>query len=69
MGEITRPAKAGENLGKAICDMVHLMYQNDTAIYFLEALIEILEIDWKDRSFRRIKKIKKGELKDGKDQG
>jgi|GEM_PF-1842586 len=38
----TRPWKAGEDLGKAIIEMVNLMYQNKTALAFIKALsIEI----------------------------
>ena len=34
-GATTRARKAGEALGEAIIEMVHLMYQNNTAALFL----------------------------------
>jgi len=38
MAEKTRAWKAGESLGKAIIEMIQLMYQKDTALSFLRAL-------------------------------
>lgn len=35
---IGRPEKAGEKMGESIIEMVHLMYQNKTALKFLNAL-------------------------------
>lgn len=42
-----RPEKAGKRLAEAIIEMVHLMYQNNTALKFLNALHDRLfeEID------------------------
>jgi len=40
---ILRPHKAGESMAKSIIEMIHLMYQNTTAIRFLVALIHTLE--------------------------
>jgi len=39
---MTRAAKAGKRLGKSIIEMVHLMYQNNTALTFLKALYDTL---------------------------
>lgn len=35
---MTRAEKAGQKLGEAIIEMVHLMYQNNTAENFYEGL-------------------------------
>jgi len=40
-----RPRGAGEAMGKAIVEMVHLMYQNQTAKRFLEPLIRVLQLE------------------------
>lgn len=37
-GATSRAWKAGEEMGKAILEMVHLMYQNQTALAFIRAL-------------------------------
>ena len=42
-GEEMRAENAGIELAKAIIEMVHLMYQKRTALYFLEKLIEHLQ--------------------------
>ena len=34
----TRASHAGEEMGKAIVEMVHLMYQNQTALAYIKAL-------------------------------
>ena len=44
-----RPGKGGENMGKAIVEMVNLMYQNQTAKTFLKSLIKVLELELKKR--------------------
>ena len=44
-----RPKLAGENMGRAIIEMVHLMYQNQTAKRFLEPLIKVLKSELKRR--------------------
>jgi len=36
----TRASKAGESLGDAIVEMIHLMYQNNTAAAFLRGLYQ-----------------------------
>ena len=38
MSKETRAWKAGENLGRAIIEMIHLVYQKNTALSFLKAL-------------------------------
>lgn len=44
-----RPGKAGKDMGKAIIEMVNLMYQNQTAKQFLKSLIKVLELELKKR--------------------
>ena len=39
---MTRSQIAGKRMGEAIIEMIHLMYQNKTAMYFLKALIKTL---------------------------
>ena len=39
----TRSAKAGESMAKSTIEMVHLMYQDKTALHFLKALHKSLE--------------------------
>ena len=46
---MTRSYKAGMKLGEAIIEMVHLMYQNTTAIYFYNALLKTLKQECKIR--------------------
>ncbi len=46
---MSRGEKAGIQFANAIREMVNLMYQNNTAIYFLEALIGLLTIELRDR--------------------
>jgi len=46
----TRPQWVGWGMGFAIIQMIHLMYQNNTAKGFLEALIEILEKELRKRN-------------------
>lgn len=45
----TRPWRAGAALAAAIIEMVHMMYQNETAMQFLGGLVSKL----KDEAFRR----------------
>lgn len=40
---MTRAEKAGQRMGKAIIEMVHLMYQNNTAGRFYKGLIKALQ--------------------------
>lgn len=46
---IARGEKAGWLLGFAICEMVNLMYQNNTAFYFLRGLRKIINSDFNKR--------------------
>lgn len=41
--DIRRPEKAGNRMARAIIEMIHLMYQNRTAIKFLSSLIMTLQ--------------------------
>lgn len=47
----TRPYKAGENLANAITEMVHLMYQNETAEKFLKGLTSNLLKEMERRKY------------------
>lgn len=42
MSKKPRAYKAGENIAKAIIEMVHLMYQNNTAKHFYDGLNKTL---------------------------
>ena len=42
-GTIIRSKKAGEDMAKAIIEMVHLMYQNNTANNFYMGMMEELQ--------------------------
>ena len=46
----TRAGWVGWGMGFAIIQMVHLMYQNNTAKGFLEALIKTLEKELRKRN-------------------
>ena len=48
-----RSYKAGENFGLAIIEMIHLMYQRQTAIAFLQGLIKILRKEFWRRTHER----------------
>ena len=45
----TRAYKAGQQMGRAITEMVNLMYQKQTAIKFLNGLLAILHKDISNR--------------------
>ncbi|MCK5611152.1 hypothetical protein KAR91_55275 [Candidatus Pacearchaeota archaeon] len=49
---MTRAEKAGRKLGTTIIEMVHLMYQNETALDFLNAV--------HDRLYEEIEKRQSG---------
>lgn len=51
----TRAYKAGENAGFAIVEMMHLMYQNNTAKKFISGLMSVLLPEYE----KRLPKIKK----------
>ena len=42
---MTRPGDAGHEMAKAIIEAVHLMYQNKTAISYLNELILTLQVE------------------------
>lgn len=44
MKKLSRAEAAGRALGRAIMEMVHLMYQRNTAANFLEGLIDVLKV-------------------------
>ena len=48
-GATQRSRKAGTAMGKALIEMVHLMYQNNTARHFLFGLINVLLKELKKR--------------------
>ena len=45
----TRAYKAGTQLGQTIVEMVHLMYQNQTAKRFFSGLMKVLNLEHKRR--------------------
>ena len=53
-----RSVRAGEDLGRAIIEMVHLMYQRDTAIRFLKGLKAIIDKEL-DRRLKELPKYRK----------
>ena len=56
----SRAERAGELLGKAIIEMVHLMYQKNTALNFLDGLLKTLTIEYakRDSDYRKRRKKK-----------
>ena len=50
----TRADKAGSEMGEAIIETVHLMYQNTTAIHYLRGLIIALQTERKSREKNEI---------------
>jgi len=42
MSKTTRAGKAGKQLGESIVEMINLMYQDNTALHFLEALVCVI---------------------------
>lgn len=47
---MTRPFAAGRAQGNCLVEQAHLMYQNDHAQQFLEALKEVIDEELKRRS-------------------
>ena len=45
MGRVSRAELAGRTMGEAIVEMIHLMYQKNTARNFLKGLLAVLEKD------------------------
>ena len=45
----TRVAKAGDSMGKAIVENVHLLYLNDNALEYLKAITGVLNKELKRR--------------------
>ena len=52
---MTRANRAGQQIGRGIIDMVHLMYQNQTAMRFYESLKLTIdeEIERRERDMQR----------------
>jgi len=50
---IIRGKEAGKQMGRAIIEMVHLMYQNNTAKYFYLGLIQEIQKEMKRRKITR----------------
>ena len=48
-GATVRARKAGERLGESIIEMVHLMYQNNTAKNFYIGLLSVLRRELVER--------------------
>jgi len=60
MGEKkSRAEKAGILLGKALIEMVHLMYQDNTAKNFLTGLLNTLTKEWERRGLNGVHKRSK----------
>lgn len=57
-GATQRGYKAGLAMGKSIIEMVHLMYQNNTAKHFYRGLNKIIQEEIKCRSIDLSKKIR-----------
>ena len=51
-GATTRASKAGKQMAEAIIEMVHLMYQNNTALSFLVALNRRIFAEMKRRGWK-----------------
>ena len=51
ISENSRVAKAGKQMAEAIIEVVHILYLNDNALEFLQAIIKNL-----DREFERRRK-------------
>ncbi len=49
ISEVTRPAKAGKQLGYAITEIVNILYLKKNALCFLNSLIKVLTIDFDRR--------------------
>lgn len=45
----TRVAKAGNAMGKAIIENVHLLYLNDNALEYLQAIVKSLQEEFINR--------------------
>ena len=52
-GAVTRAAEAGKQMARGIVEMVHLMYQNNTALSFLESLNKGIFAEMKRRGWKR----------------
>ena len=62
-GATHRSYKAGKDMAKAIIEMVHLMYQNNTAAHFYQGLNELIQKEMRDRKLLNGKKSKKEDPK------
>ena len=56
----TRAEKAGIQAGEALVEMIHLMYQNNTALSFMDGLLNVLQKEKDKRHAKWIKNIAKG---------
>ena len=56
---MTRAEKAGIEMSKAIVEMVHLMYQDNTALHFYSGLVESLNNEYDNRVQKTIAKMSK----------
>jgi hypothetical protein len=52
-GSTKRSYKAGKEIAKAIIEMVHLMYQNNTAAHFYRGLSEEIDKEMNRRSLKK----------------
>lgn len=57
---VVRGQEAGKQMGKAVIEMVHLMYQNNTAKHFYLGLIQEIQEEMKKR---KIKGVTKNDLR------
>ena len=49
MNKVSRAEKAGIQLGESIVEIIHLMYQNNTARNFWKGLMSVLEKKRRDK--------------------
>ncbi len=49
MKRVSRAEKAGKQLGASIVEIIHLMYQNNTARNFWKGLMSVLEANRRDK--------------------
>ena len=55
----TRAGKAGKKMAESIIEMVHLMYQNNTARLYLRGLVLTLQKEQDKRSAKAFRNKKK----------
>lgn len=49
ISEVRRPAKSGKQMGKAIIEMVNLMYLDKNALCFLNTITKVLNAEFRRR--------------------